>query len=193
MREKTTLILLAGGESKRMGQPKHLLSTSCGTVIDHLHARLSPIFSEALLVGRGLSHEAPGLRTVEDIHPVRSPLVGIYSGLAAAQTDLCFILACDMPFVRSRLVEDLLSRAFDADVVVPIVRGYFEPLCAVYRKSAIQVITTALQRNELKVTNIYEYLRIRTVPEEEVRMVDPDLSSFINLNTPHELPLLARL
>ncbi len=193
MREKATLILLAGGESKRMGQPKHLLSTSRGTVIDHLHARLSTIFSETLLVGRGLSHEAPGLRTVEDLNPVRSPLVGIYSGLVAAQTDLCFVLACDMPFVRSKLVEDLLSRAFDADVVVPIVRGYFEPLCAVYRKSAIPVIATALERNELKVTRIYEYLCLCAVPEEEIRVFDPDLSSFINLNTPHELPLLAML
>jgi len=193
MREKATLILLAGGESKRMGQPKHLLSTSRGTVIDHLHARLSPIFSETLLVGRELSHELPELRMVEDLHPARSPLVGIYSGLVAAQTDLCFVLACDMPFVRSRLVEELLSRAFDADVVVPIVRGYFEPLCAVYRKSAIPVITAALERNELKVTMIYEYLRLCAVPEEEIRVLDPDLSSFINLNTPHELPLLARL
>ncbi len=193
MREKATLILLAGGESKRMGQLKHLLSTSRGTVIDHLHACLSPSFSETLLVGRELSHELPELRMVEDLHPARSPLVGIYSGLAAAQTDLCFVLACDMPFVRSRLVEDLLSRAFDADVVVPIVRGYYEPLCAVYRRSAIPVIATALERNELKVTRVYEYLRLRTVPEEEVRAVDPDLSSFINLNTPHELPLLARL
>ena len=193
MREKATLILLAGGESKRMGQPKHLLSTSRGTVIDHLHACLSPSFSETLLVGRELSHELPKLRMVEDLHPARSPLVGIYSGLAAAQTDLCFVLACDMPFVRSRLVKELLSRAFDADVVVPIVRGYYEPLCAVYRKSAIPVIATALERNDLKVTKIYEYLRLCAVPEEEVRTVDPDLSSFINLNTPHELPLLARL
>ena len=193
MREKATLILLAGGESKRMGQPKHLLSTSRGTVIDHLHERLSPIFSETLLVGRKLSHELPELRVVEDLHPARSPLVGIYSGLVAAQTDLCFVLACDMPFVRSRLVEELLSRAFDADVVVPIVRGYYEPLCAVYRKSAIPVIATALERNDLKVTKIYEYLRLCAVPEEEIRVFDPDLSSFINLNTPHELPLLARL
>lgn len=193
MREKATLILLAGGESKRMGQPKHLLSTSRGTIIDHLHACLSPSFSETLLVGRELSHELPKLRMVEDLHPARSPLVGIYSGLAAAQTDLCFVLACDMPFVRSRLVEELLSRAFDADVVVPVVRGYYEPLCAIYRKSAIPVIATALERNDLKVTKIYEYLRLCAVPEEEIRVLDPDLSSFINLNTPHELPLLARL
>jgi len=193
MREKATLILLAGGESKRMGQPKQLLPTSCGTVIDHLHTCLSPSFSETLLVGRELPHELPKLRTVEDLHPARSPLVGIYSGLAAAQTDLCFVLACDMPFVRSRLVEELLSRAFDADVVVPIVHGYYEPLCAIYRKSAIPVIATALERNELKVTRIYEYLRLCAVPEEEIRVLDPDLSSFINLNTPRELPLLARL
>jgi molybdopterin-guanine dinucleotide biosynthesis protein A len=193
MRERATLILLAGGESKRMGQPKHLLSTPRGTVIDHLHARLSPIFSETLLVGRGLPHESPGLRTVEDLYPVRSPLVGIYSGLAAAETDLCFVLACDMPFVRSRLVEDLLSRAFDADAVVPVVRGYHEPLCAVYRKSAIPVIATALANKEFKVTGIYKHLRLYAVPEEEIRVLDPDLSSFINLNTPRELPLLARL
>jgi len=43
------------------------------------------------------------------------------------------------------------------------------------------------------VTRIYEHLRLRKVPENELRTFDPELSSFVNLNTPRKLDLLARL
>lgn len=193
MSKIATLIILAGGEGKRMGTPKHLLSTSQGTLIERLYDRLGPLFVETIVVGRGLTAYREGIRTVEDLYPARSPLVGIYSGLSASRTDLAFVLACDMPFVKPELVRHLLATAVDLDVAVPVVGGYFEPLCAAYRKSSISVIEQALQRGILRVTCIYEHLRVSAMPEDEVRRVDPDLSSFVNLNTPEQLALLARL
>ncbi len=194
MREKATLILLAGGESKRMGCPKHLLPTAPGmTLIEHLHRHLSSLFTETLVVGNDPGLQRMGVRTVEDLYPLRCPLVGIYSGLCAARTDLTFVVACDMPFVKPRLVRHLLSLAAEVDAAVPIVNGYYEPLCTAYRKSAIPVIQESLDLGTLKVTGIYEHLRVREVSEHIVRQIDPELSSFVNLNTPRRLELLSRL
>jgi len=193
MSEHATLIVLAGGESKRMGRPKHLLpAPSGGTILEPLIAKLSPLFTERLIVGRNLMPPGDSVRVVEDIRHSHSPLVGIYSGLLAAKTDLAFVIACDMPFVRSSLVEHILSRSCGVDVCVPLVNGYYEPLCAAYRRTAIPVIATAIARRVFKVTATYEHLHLRTIPEEEIRRFDKDLISFTNLNAPHQLELLAR-
>jgi len=191
--EKATLIILAGGESSRMGRPKHLLPTPHGTLIDHFVKELSPMFTEVLVVGRNLTLSRPGIRTVDDVRPEQCPLVGIYSGLCAANTDLAFVLACDLPFVKPELVQYLLSRSHEADIVVPVAKGYYEPLCAVYRRTAIPMIEEALDRGALKITEIYDQLQLRKVTEPEIKRFDPELSSFINLNTLKQLRLLAKL
>lgn len=195
MKENATLIILAGGESKRMGRPKHLLNTPHGvTITEHLISRLSPMFTETLVVGRDLAtHNSSSLRAIEDICVARSPLVGIYSGLLAANSDLSFVLACDMPFVRASLVKHILSRSSGVDVCVPIVNGYYEPLCAAYRRSAIPAIAAAIGRGMLKVTAPYTDLNLQKLSEGELRRFDHDLVSFTNLNVPRQLELLARL
>jgi len=176
-----------------MGRPKHLLPTSAGTVIDLLRQQLSPLFVETLIVGGGLASHTAGTRTIEDRYPARGPLVGIYSGLLSARTDLSLVVACDMPFVRPALAQALLSRSAGVDVVVVRVGGYYEPLCAVYRRSTLATIREAVGRGELKVTAIYSRLRLYEVSETEAREHDSDLSSFLNLNTPRELGLLLQL
>ena len=193
MKQEATLIILAGGESSRMGRPKHLLPTPHGTLIDHLVKELSPMFAEVLVVGRNLTLSRPGIRTVDDARPEQCPLVGIYSGLRAAKTNLCFVLACDLPFVKPELVQYLLSCAACVDIVVPIVNGYYEPLCAAYRRTAIPVIQETLDRGALKITEIYDRLYLTKVSEPDIRRFDPELSSFANLNTPKQLRLLAQL
>jgi len=193
MKEDATLVILAGGESRRMGQPKHLLPTSGGTVIEYLIGKLSSLFVETLVVGRKLNPEGEGFRIVEDARPEQCPLVGIYSGLSAAKTDSCFVLACDLPSVKPELVQYLLSRAVGVDIVVPIINGYYEPLCAAYRRTAIPVIQETLDRGALKITEIYDRLRLRKVSEQEVKRFDSELSSFVNLNTPRQLRLLSGL
>jgi molybdopterin-guanine dinucleotide biosynthesis protein A len=194
MSENTTLIILAGGESKRMSKPKHLLATASGkTLIENLHERLSPMFTDSIVVGDDPDLTLFGIRTVRDLYPLRSPLVGIYSGLIASRSDLCFVVACDMPFINLKLIQRLLSCASASDVAVPIVGGYYEPLCAAYRRSTLPTIRVALDRGTLKVTDIYKHLRVQKFGEHIVRGIDPELSSFVNLNTPRELPLLAHL
>ncbi len=183
-REPATLIVLAGGEAKRLGFPKHRLTVAGERVIDRLCRRLGPLFAETIVVGCDLDGLPPGVRTTEDRFLVRSPLVGIHAGLAASRTDLALVTACDMPHVEPALVEFLLTQAEGVDAVVPVVRGYHEPLCAVYRRSCIAPIEDLIERGVLKVSTLYDGVRLREIGELEVCTHDPELQSFVNLNVP---------
>ncbi len=193
MTHQTTLAILAGGASRRMGHPKHLLATPRGTVVEHLVEQLSPLFSETLLVAKDAVLAPDGVRFVRDARPERSPLVGIYSALLATETPTCLVVGCDMPFVLPALVRGLVARSAEFDVVVPRVGGFYEPLLAVYRTSCARAIEAALAMGIFRITSIYRTLRVLEVPEETIRRIDPELVSLTNLNTPKELDLLARL
>ncbi len=193
MADRATLAILVGGASRRMGQPKHLLPTSRGTLVDHIAAQLSPSFAETLLVGKEPIRPPRGARFVADVLPERNALVGIYSALLALKTPLCLVVGCDMPFVVPELARALVSRCAGFDIVVPRVGDYYEPLLAAYRPSCIPVIEEALAEGSFRITSLYARLRVREVPEDALRAIDPDLVSFTNLNTPKHLALLAHL
>ena len=186
-REPATLIILAGGESKRMGFPKHRLHIDGVDVLSHLRRRLGHLLDEILVAGRDLTDIPQGLRDTEDRYVIRSPLVGIHAGLADARTDVGLVIACDMPHVEPTLVEYILASAQDHDVAVPIVRDYYEPLCAAYRKACIRPIAEMLSAWDLKVSNLYQRVATRTLPQKEILLCDPGLRSFVNLNAERHL------
>jgi molybdopterin-guanine dinucleotide biosynthesis protein A len=191
-REPATLLILAGGASRRMGFPKHELHVEGVDILTHLYRRLGHLFVETIVVGREIGEPPPGARLVEDLYNLRAPLVGIHGGLTAAATDLCFVGACDMPHVEPTLVECLLEAAADCDVVVPVVRGHVEPLCAVYRRSCLKAIEELIERATLKVSRLYDLVCVRKVGELQVRLHDPELRSVANLNVPSQIEQSAR-
>ena len=186
-REPATLIILAGGEAKRLGFPKHHLAVDGERVIDTLHERLGPLFVETIVVGRDIDSLPRGVRTAEDHYTVRSPLVGIHAGLSASRTDLTFVVACDMPHVEPSLVAYLLSQAEGFDVIVPVVRSYYEPLCAAYRRTCLKPIEKLIERGVMKVSELYSLVDVRKAGHEQIRQHDPKLRSFLNLNAPVEI------
>jgi len=183
-REEATLIILAGGEGKRMGFPKHELPMGETSILERIHQRLGDLFVETIVAGRGISSPNQQIRIAEDGYSERAALVGIHAGLAASQTDLTFVIACDMPYVKSGLVFHLLAAAADVDVVVPVIRGYYEPLCAVYRTTCLRPIARSIEGGIMKIIHFYPEVRVREITEQEIREFDPNLRSFVNLNTP---------
>jgi len=191
-REPATLILLAGGEAKRLGFPKHRLAINGERVVDTLLEKLGPLFVETLVVGRDIDDLPPDIRVTEDRYTVRSPLVGIHAGLSASLTDLTFVVACDMPYVEPSLVEYLLGQSEGVDVVVPVVRGYYEPLCAAYRRTCLAAIEGLIESGVLKVSELYPLVEVQEVREEQIRQHDPELRSFVNLNMSDEIELVSQ-
>jgi len=178
-----TLLILAGGESRRMGQPKPLLPVGSTTLIEWLLARLAPPFDQLLVAARGESQLPPGLRPhlVTDLHSGAGPLAGVEAGLAASSHDVVVAVACDMPDVTAGLLERLVIAASgdEVDAAVPRVLGAPEPTCAAYRRSAANAIAAALDAGRFKAADVLAELRVAWLEGE-----DPAL--FVNLNTPED-------
>lgn len=179
-REPATLLILAGGASKRMGFPKHELHVEGVDILTHLYRSLGHLFVEAIVVGRDIERIPAGVRKAEDWCVLRSPLAGIHAGLLAARMDLCFVIACDMPSVEPRLVQFLLTQAWGGyDVVVPVVSGHYEPLCAIYRRSCLSSIEAQVERGLLKVSDSYGVVNTCCISERRIRACDPTVRSRI--------------
>jgi molybdopterin-guanine dinucleotide biosynthesis protein A len=178
---EATLLLLAGGESRRMGRSKALLEVEGTTLIEWLAERLAPGFEELRVAAREASQLPPGLRPrlVADTRPGAGPLAGIEAGLAAARYPTVVVVACDMPYVTLELTGRLVEAAQGHDAAVPRVGERVEPACAAYRRSAAAPITAALEAGDLRLADALAALQVAWLEGE-----DPAL--FTNLNTPED-------
>jgi molybdopterin-guanine dinucleotide biosynthesis protein A len=181
MAEPATLLLLAGGESRRMGCPKALLPVSGTTLIEWMASRLAPAFDRLLVSASDEVQLPEALRghLVRDLHRGAGPLAGIESGLAASRTDVLVAVACDMPGVDTELTHRLLAAAAGHDAAVPRVDLRPEPTCAAYRRSAAGPITRQLDAGRRKAAEVLEQLDVSWLDGEPA-------GRFADLDTPED-------
>ncbi|MCJ7807065.1 MAG: molybdenum cofactor guanylyltransferase [Clostridia bacterium] len=179
-------IILAGGDSKRLGRPKALLDFQGQTLIELMVEHLGLYFKQVTVVTDrpGLYTNLPVLLTADLLaDQQKSPLRGIHAGLSASDFPCQFVVACDMPFLNLNLIAYMSRFSSDYDAVVPRINSYFQPLHAFYSRSCIAVIENQLKQECYKVTDFYASLKIRYIGEDEIMRFDPDQQSFININT----------
>jgi len=181
-----SLVILAGGESRRMGCPKAFLPVEGTTLVEWMARRLAPTCCHLLVAARRPEQLPPALRPhlVIDHYPGAGPLAGIAAGLAASPHDLVVVVACDMPRVTPALLRRLAGAAAGVEAVVPRVAGRPEPACAAYRRSALAVIEERLRGGCYLAAEALSALTVRWLETE-----DPTL--FTNLNTPDDLAAFA--
>ena len=178
LREKAAAIILAGGDSRRMGTDKSMLPVSGQPLIAGICEQLRECFDQVLVSANDADKLAfLDLEIIPDRVPGQGPLMGIASTLEASAHELNFVLACDIPHVELRYVRRMLSEAAEtrADIVVPITgERQYEPLFAVYRKSALEAINKVLSSGGRKITDAFALCEVTCVE------LDTDL---VNLNT----------
>jgi molybdenum cofactor guanylyltransferase len=187
-------IILAGGRSQRMGTNKALLplpGQASETFLAHLVSTLSPLCAELLIVARDpaqFAHVAlPETRLVFDEKPGGGPLMGLYSGLNAMQATTALVVAVDMPFVQPALLAFLLDCYKQDTLIVPRVEGIPQVLLALYPRSILPQIETLLQQKKRAPRALLEIAPVHYIEEAQLRQVDPQLRSFIGINTPEDL------
>ena len=191
-----TGIILAGGESKRLNSvEKSNLLVGDKRIIEWMMTVYKKLFSEIILVSNNpTTYLEWDAIVVRDIYPKRSSLTGIHSGLFYTKTDHAFIAACDTPFLKMDLVKAIIQHIDSStDVVIPKTDVGIEPLCAVYSRRCLQAVQSALERNNLKIRNLFKKLKVKQIPESVLRKKDPGLDSFFNINTPDDLKQANRM
>ena len=194
-------IILAGGFSRRMGSDKALLPVPGReqvTFVAHLTGLLTTLCSEVVLVTRDedqatryrqhlATQEAGSVLIVSDKVPAVGPLMGLYSGFNAVHASHALVIAVDMPFVHKDVLAFLLSYPLDEVLLVPMVDDIPQVLLALYPRTILPKIETCLQNGQRDLRSLLKIAPVHYIEEAQVRKVDPQLRSFVNMNMPTDL------
>lgn len=178
---EATLLVLAGGASRRMGRPKAWLAIGDTILVRWVTDRLAPQFAEVLVSfaePEQLEQPIP-YRVVFDRKLAAGPMAGIEAGLAAARHDPVFVIACDMPYVTTDVAMLAVAAARTCDAAVPRIDGRPEPVCAAYRKSALPHITASLNSGQRRAADVLASLDVTWLENIDAGVVR-------SLNTPDE-------
>ena len=179
--------VLCGGKSRRMGFPKALLPFGPELMLQRVLRILEPLESLRIVIAaedQRLPVIPDEVRVGRDSMPGRGPLMGIRDALAAARkVDRIFVTSCDVPLLKLDLVRFLLNRLRPCDdIVVPCDSDYCHPLCAVYRPSILPHVQRLIDDDRLRPAFLFDEVATQRIDTEELRAVDSNLESFMNLN-----------
>ena len=189
-----TGVILAGGQSRRMGENKALMKLGEDSLIGHVIRCMQNVTDELLLITNSPTAYAHlGVRMHGDILPDTGALGGIYTGLTYASHEAVLCVACDSPFLNSNLLAYLVSVLGEYDAVMPETYAHrkdtqitLQTLCAAYSKRCLPIIELMLRESELRVHALQERAHIKRVSPDIWQAFDPDGMSFFNINTPED-------
>lgn len=183
-----TAIILAGGKSSRMGRDKNTVLFDDEPLLLRSLRTLKDLFGEVVIVSnQDIPFETPEAKVVQDDVPHQGPLGGIAAGLKASHHEANFVVAVDMPFINANVVDYLAGFAEEFDAVVPMTIHGTEPLFAIYKKSCLPALNSVLVRGERKILSLLAEVNLKVVGYNELRELDKDGATFVNINTETDL------
>lgn len=189
-----SVAILAGGESRRMGRDKALAPLAGKPVAAHVIESLKPLADDIFIVANDYAtYGRFGLPVRADHFGFRASLVGVYSALASAAEEYCFVTACDLPFADPALVKYMAGLAAGYDAVVPVSHRGREPLHAFYAKSCLEKMRAGIEGGDLAIRHALSALEVRDVTTEEMESICDPATVFLNINSPDDLKEAGRL
>ncbi len=197
----SSALILAGGKGSRLGyQEKALIDINGKPLIAFVIESMAKVVDNVIISvrdreqGELLKSHLPGCRFAYDAYKNMGPLAGILSGLAACEDEYCFIAACDMPFINGNVVRMLFRKSEDYDAAIPRWGdGFLEPLHAVYRcKPMILETEKAIECGETIILAPVFKLKVNYVDINEIKRLDPELRTFMNINTYDDIQGLSK-
>ncbi len=176
-----------------MGRDKATIQVGSTTLIRHAYDVAKEIFSEIMIVS-SLHSAIEGIeaRIVKDVLPVSGSLTGIVTALLYADTPYVFVLGCDMPFLTPAAVRYIVSEVHGEQIIVPETKEGFEPMHAVYHRSCLPTLLSAIERGHMKVSRLFPFFCVKSVPSNPL-FFNNGVSVFTNINTWEELTRAERV
>ncbi|MDA1475731.1 molybdenum cofactor guanylyltransferase [Bacillus changyiensis] len=188
---KPVHVLLAGGLSRRFGEPKAFALWENKPFYQWCKQAMGGkvvILSHSELLDRFKNNGE--ISVIEDIDPFKGkgPLAGIYTAMEHQDGDCYVVLACDTPLIRQNTMTTLKkSMSLETDAVVIVANGQVQPLVAVYHKRVKPVLYEQLCQNELKLSNFLSRIRVTYIHAETI---GAKASEFFNMNEKSDLEII---
>ncbi|MDO4547238.1 MAG: molybdenum cofactor guanylyltransferase [Clostridia bacterium] len=179
-------IILAGGQSRRMGRDKALLEVDgkpMALVLAQRYLSLGPVALSVDRPGRFVHGVYP---EYIDRYPGKGPLNGLYSAFCDSSEELVFLTATDMPNGAPDVVFRMRELMGEHDAcVIEHENGRVEPLFGLYRRTCLSAVKDCLERDELSFRALFSRVRVRRVDKAELSPWDIQ-KMLMNLNTPED-------
>ncbi len=184
--ERIRVVILAGGQSRRMGHDKASLPFGGGTFLTHLVNVYQATFPVSVSVARRGQFDTAGAEEIADLVPGQGPLAGLQAAFRQTDADIIFFTATDLPFGSPALAEALLSLLGEHQAaVIRRSDGKIEPLFAAYRRSVLPDAEENLAQGRRALSALLEKLDVRWIDEDELAGFDLN-RALDNLNTPED-------
>ena len=193
MYSNITAIILAGGESSRIGTDKALLKINGESVIEKIYKLLTNIFSEIIIISnKPDDFQFLTTKVYKDIYPHFGPLSGIHSGLTNSMSEQNFFITCDMPLITEEVIRFIISNTNNADVTIAKSVSTLHTLLGIYKKSCLpraeELLRTANSQinNSTGKTKIKLFDLINSVDTDYIDLANENFYNediFLNMNT----------
>jgi len=199
-------VVLAGGQSRRLGRDKALLRTATPTgdvtLIERTVATVRAAGVREVVLSASTQARADslrdavpslaGLHVVLDEQPGSGPLGGLVAALRAFPRHGILLVACDMPRLTTSGLRLTLEAAPEADIVAPRDAGRDQPLHARYGPACLPVAARLLQEGRRAMRGLLTApdLRVRILDEDDLAARGVCADAFVNVNTPADLAAL---
>ena len=178
---KINAYILIGGQSRRLNTDKSLVQLNGKTLTEIIHNKLNLIFKNIYVVGK--ENNFPDYNFIKDVKPIQCPLNGIVTALEHNAKDWIFVIACDLPLIRSDTINDMFEKfKSNIQVVLPNVNDHLQPLCAFYHTSVLKNFHAAIDKGDYSLTKLLGQIEVKKVAiPVEVK------EQFLNINYPKDL------
>jgi molybdopterin-guanine dinucleotide biosynthesis protein A len=178
-------LILAGGENSRIPFLKGFLEINGTKIIESNVRLLKGIFNRVLISTNNPElYFYLGTLMVGDIIKHRGPMTGIYSALNVPDVSDVFVTACDMPFINVILIQHMINK-WDGkqDAVIPVFDKRPQPLFGIYSQKITGKIEDSIKNGRKSLWELLKRINVLYIKEEEVRSIDSEGRSFVNINT----------
>ncbi|MDY0396608.1 molybdenum cofactor guanylyltransferase [Virgibacillus halophilus] len=184
---KTCGVVLAGGQSRRMGTNKALLEMNKKPVVSVIGDELALCADEVAVIANdaGPMSFLPW-QIISDRFPGDGPLAGIETALYHIDADAFLFAACDMPMINHKIYLYMLQKLQDNDAVIPVYENRLHPLAGIYRKNVYAKIQLQLQQGQRKVTSFFQYIHANYEKEFTGFSNEQLQKHFFNMNYPEQ-------
>jgi molybdenum cofactor guanylyltransferase len=179
-------IVLAGGQSSRMGREKGLVPLDGKPMIQWVLDAVHPLVSDIIIVANDAAYARFGYRVVGDDFSEIGPVGGLCTGLRNIRTDINFVLSCDIPLISTALLAHLLAKLGDETAIAAQTKDRKHPLVSIYRRECLSDLVENVAVGQLRMDVALAAAGgcYYTFPGS-MRNFDPD--TLRNFNTPEDI------